>query len=102
GLPLAEHLDYARMRLRKLGRARPAILPADFSGVLRPVTCMAMVRKTSLLRWFEDTSAIIWPLLAAVPNVAASKASWPRRRHSTDVANSTGWISGRRGRPSLL
>ena len=72
---LAEHLGRAFQArfFMKDGSFRPGFLEALFSGALRPVTCMPMARNTSLARLLAATSAIIWPLLAAVPKVAASK-----------------------------
>src|SRR5581483_170010 len=44
---------------------------AFFTSV-RPVSACARWRKISAVLWLDDTSAIIWPLLAAVPKICGS------------------------------
>ena len=73
-----------------LGSARPVRLlgqlPEQFGG--------AMARR--------DISAIIWPLLAAVPNSCGSNGMTAIGSSSSALAKSAGLISGRFGTPTWL
>src|SRR5207302_3373453 len=46
--------------------------PRGFLVSPRPVSRCAICRNISVLRWLAEISAIIWPLLAAEPNICGS------------------------------
>ena len=51
------------------------------------------------MRWLDDTSAIIWPLLAAAPKICGSNGIIATGWSSSALAKSAGLISGRFGTP---
>src|SRR5215831_8683361 len=70
----------------------------DFSSP-RPVNTRAICRKILVVRCAVEISAIIWPLLAAVPKMRESKGRAATGWLSIALANSFTDISGRFGRP---
>src|SRR5450432_1290312 len=68
----------------------------------RPVRDCANERKVSAARWLAETSAIICPLLAAVPNTCGSNAIDAIGSNSSALAKSADLISGRLGTPTML
>ena len=62
---------YACLRL-SFSMSGVSRLDRDRFTSARPVSVCASERKVSAARWPDDTSAIIWPLLAAVPNSCGS------------------------------
>src|SRR5262249_61813 len=65
-----------------------------------PVSRCASWRKGSPVGWDEDISAIIWPLLAAVPKTCGSNGMIAAGSSSSALAKSAGLISGRLGTPT--
>jgi hypothetical protein len=74
----------------------------DFLVSTRPVSVCASWRNVSAVRWEDDSSAIIWPLLAAVPNTGGSNGMTATGWSSSALAKSAGLISGRLGTPTML
>src|ERR1700737_963723 len=68
----------------------------------RPVSRCASCRNILVVRWFAAISAIIWPLLAAVPNIFESKGMAAIGGLSMVLVNPRGSISGRLGIPTWL
>src|ERR1700722_4167714 len=68
----------------------------------RPVSRCATSRNIRVVRWFAESSAIIWPLFAAVPNSRESKGIEAIGWVSTVLAKARGPISGRRDIPTWL
>ena len=69
---------------------------------VRPVSDCASERNVSAERWLDDTSAIICPLLAAVPNTCGSNGIDAIGSNSSALAKSAVLISGRFGTPTML
>src|SRR5262252_8993714 len=74
--------------------------PRGFLVSLRPVSRCAICRNISVVRWPAENSAIIWPLLAAEPNICGSKGMLTIGWLSIALANSATLISGRFGTPT--
>src|SRR5262245_39253144 len=91
------HAD--RFSISMMGANRPDL---DFLVSPRPVSKCASWRNVSAVRWEDDSSAIIWPLLAAVPNICGSNGITATGWSSSALAKSAGLISGRLGTPTRL
>src|SRR5205823_1400236 len=76
--------------------------PRGFLVSLRPVSRCAICRNISVVRWLAASSAIIWPLLAAEPNICGSNGRDAIGWLSIALANSLALISGRFGTPTWL
>src|SRR5882757_6885522 len=76
--------------------------PRGFLVSPRPVSRCAICRNISVVRWLAEISAIIWPLLAAEPNICASNGMEAIGGLSMALANSLALISGRFGTPTWL
>src|SRR6267378_8041108 len=76
--------------------------PRGFLVSPRPVSCCAICRSILVVRWPAEISAIIWPLLAAVPNIRESNGIAAIGGVSTALANPRVSISGRFGMPTWL
>src|ERR1700726_3489975 len=76
--------------------------PRGFLASLRPVNRCAICRNISVVRWLAEISAIIWPLLAAEPNICGSKGIAAIGWLSIALAKSPPLISGRFGTPTWL
>src|SRR5260370_11841136 len=76
--------------------------PRGFLLSLRPVSRCAICRNISVVRWLADTSAIIWPLLAAEPNICGSKGIVTIGWILIAFANSPALVSGRFRTPTLV
>src|SRR5215470_9922547 len=74
--------------------------PLGFLVSPRPVSRCAICRNISVVRWVAEISAIIWPLLAAEPNICGSKGMLTIGWLSIALANSATLISGRLGTPT--
>src|SRR6202012_2224869 len=74
--------------------------PRGFLVSLRPVSRCAICKNISVVRCVSEISAIIWPLLAAEPNICGSKGIETIGWLSIALANSTALISGRFGTPT--
>src|ERR1700730_4111303 len=76
--------------------------PRGFLVSPRPVRRCAICRNISVVRWLAAISAIIWPLLAAEPNICGSNGIEAIGWVSIALANSLALISGRFGMPTIL
>src|SRR5260370_28385864 len=76
--------------------------PRGFLVSTRPVSRRAICRSILVVRWLAAISAIIWPLLAAVPNIRESKGIAAIGGLSIALANPRASISGRFGMPTCL
>src|SRR5712691_4709037 len=74
--------------------------PLGFLVSPRPVSRCAICRNISVVRCVAEISAIIWPLLAAEPNICGSKGIVAIGWLSIALANSLAGISGRFGTPT--
>jgi hypothetical protein len=74
--------------------------PRGFLVSPRPVSRRAICRSILVVRWPAAISAIIWPLLAAVPNIRESNGIAAIGELSIALANSRTSISGRFGMPT--
>src|ERR1700712_3431781 len=74
--------------------------PRGFLVSPRPVSRCAICRNISVVRWLAEISAIIWPLLAAEPNICGSNGIDAIGWLSMALANSPALISGRFGTPT--
>src|SRR5579862_2484830 len=74
----------------------------DFFGSARPVSCRAICWKISEARWLFASSAIICPLLAAVPNTFESNGIAATGGLSMVLAKLLTSISGRLCMPTWL
>src|SRR5829696_2468239 len=105
---LAEHsvwiLSAAHEALRRANRARIGSSRLAFVrfGSLRPVIAAASSPNASVIFPAGCTSAIIWPLFAAVPKSWASKGSDEKISVPSAFAKSAAEISGRFGKPTWL
>src|SRR5581483_9317568 len=78
------------------------LLPRARLVSARPVSACASERKVSAARWLAETSAIICPLFAAVPNTCGSNGIVAIGSNSSALAKSADLISGRFGTPTML
>src|SRR5260370_3604192 len=76
--------------------------PRGFLVVPRPVNWCAICRSILVVRWPAQISAIIWPLLAAVPNIRESNGMAAIGGGSTPLAESRASTLGWPCRPTLL
>ena len=74
--------------------------PRGFLVSPRPVSRCAICRNISVVRCPAEISAIIWPLLAAEPNICGSNGMDTIGGLSIALANSLALISGRFGTPT--
>src|SRR5882757_1493359 len=76
--------------------------PRDFFVSGRPVSRCAICRNILVVRWLAEISAIIWPLLAAVPNIRESNGIAAIGGLSMVLAKARTSISGRLVMPTWL
>src|SRR6266851_5201715 len=69
--------------------------PLGFLVSARPVIRCAICKNILVVRWLAEISAIIWPLLAAVPNIRESKGMAAIGWLSMVLAKARASISGR-------
>src|SRR5258708_6214037 len=76
--------------------------PLGFLVSARPVIRCAICKNILVVRWLAEISAIIWPLLAAVPNIRESKGMAAIGWLSMVLAKARASISGRLAMPTWL